>query len=108
MSALSEAAEGAGRGPSPKGDTLDSVVEPWRSRIDRSIAKSRKIRGGNYVQIATVDDQGLPACRTVVFRGFLENEDKSSIAMKMITDARSEKVAQIAANPGCEMVWWFS
>tara|TARA_A100001035_G_scaffold215413_1_gene175233 strand:+ start:345 stop:866 length:522 start_codon:yes stop_codon:yes gene_type:complete len=60
------------------------------------------------VQIATVDDQGLPACRTVVFRGFLENEDKSSIAMKMITDARSEKVAQIAANPGCEMVWWFS
>ena len=108
MSALSEAAEGAGRGPSPKGETLDSVVEPWRSRIDRSIAKSRKIRGGNYVQIATVDDQGLPACRTVVFRGFLENEDKSSIAMKMITDARSEKVAQIAANPGCEMVWWFS
>ena len=48
MSALSEAAEGAGRGPNPK--NVDSVVEPWRSRIDRSIAKSRKIRGGNYVQ----------------------------------------------------------
>jgi pyridoxamine 5'-phosphate oxidase len=108
MSGFSAAAGGEGRGPSPRVGGDNSLVEPWRSRIDRSIAKSRKIRGGNYVQIATVDDQGLPACRTVVFRGFLETEDKSSIAMKMITDARSEKVTQIAANPGCEMVWWFS
>ena len=28
--------------------------------------------------------------------------------MKMITDARSEKVTQIALFDECEMVWWFS
>ena len=28
--------------------------------------------------------------------------------MKMITDGRSAKAAQIAANPACEMVWWFA
>ena len=29
------------------------------------------------------------------------------VAMKMITDARSEKVSQIKQSPACEMVWWF-
>ena len=28
---------------------------PWRDRIEASVAKSRKVRGGNYVQLATVD-----------------------------------------------------
>ena len=38
---------------------MDGVV-PWRERITDSIARSRKIRGGNYVQLATVDaDQQL-------------------------------------------------
>ena len=76
----------------------------WFTRIQGSIAKSRKIRGGNYVQIATVDE-GKPKCRTVVFRGFIDHAGSSW--MKMITDARSEKVAQIMASPSCEMVWWF-
>jgi hypothetical protein len=51
-------------------DKMDESSEVWTSRITKSIAKSRKIKGGNYVQIATVDADGLPTCRTVVFRGF--------------------------------------
>ena len=89
-------------------DTSDDI-EGWRSRIDQSIARSRKVRGANYVQIATVDESGMPKCRTVVFRGFQPlNEQGSVEAMKMITDARSEKVAQLAHNNKCEMVWWFA
>ena len=80
----------------------------WLERIDISIKKSRKIKGGNYVQIATVDEMGSPNCRTVVFRGFLKYNYDKSIAMKMITDSRSEKVNQINFSPICEMVWWFS
>lgn len=76
----------------------------WRTLIDTSIARSRKVRGGNYVQIATVAE-GKPRCRTVVFRGFLELEGRESL--RMITDARSEKAKQIAASPWCEMVYWF-
>lgn len=114
MSALAEGsvAESGGRGSWKAGDGTESALEAWRSRIDRSIAKSRKIRGGNYVQIATVDVEGKPACRTVVFRGFLDvtahEESEKKIAMKMITDARSDKAAQIESNAACEMVWWFS
>jgi hypothetical protein len=100
----------------------------WRSLLDVSIAKSRKIRGSNYVQIATVDSNGEPHCRTVVFRGFLnniptdhtlcnvcgdaasdnkDNSDGKSCIMKMCTDVRSKKVEENANNPLSEMVWWF-
>jgi PPOX class probable FMN-dependent enzyme len=80
----------------------------WLARIDISIARSRKIRGGNYVQIATVDPEGFPHVRTVVFRGFLKPGSGSKVAMKMITDARSNKVEHLHHSNKCEMVWWFS
>ena len=84
------------------------LLKSWLERIETSIAKSRKIKGGNYVQIATIDENGSPNCRTVVFRGFLKYNNDENIAMKMITDSRSEKVNQIKSSPICEMVWWFS
>lgn len=89
--------------------------QSWRSLLEVSIAKSRKIRGSNYVQIATVEE-GEPRCRTVVFRGFLKLEkehnlanicDDKSCIMKMCTHLQSKKVAQNAVQPIAEMVWWF-
>lgn len=125
-------------------------IPNWKERIDISIAKSRKIRGSNFVQISTYDHDAMePRCRTVVFRGFLKglpydsvkealrvgskggdggedgdgggSEESSSryygdCAMKMITDARSNKVREATTtgngNKGgngnnVEMVWWF-
>jgi len=84
------------------------LLKTWLEKIETSIAKSRKVKGGNYVQIATIDENGSPNCRTVVFRGFLKYNNDENIAMKMITDLRSEKVNQIKSSPICEMVWWFS
>ena len=80
-------------------DKEDTVID-WKSRIDISIAKSRKIRGSNYVQISTVDHATMePRCRTVVFRGFMKNVPLlhpttmyGDCVMKMITDVRSNKV----------------
>jgi hypothetical protein len=79
---------------------------------------TRKTRGSNYVQVATVDAQGLPCCRTLVFRGFLDSSTNNNSTnnpnpnlpcrMKMITDARSDKVLHLAANPTAELVWWFA
>merc|ERR1719167_1031525 len=58
-------------------------IQWWRDRIEGSIAKSRKVRGGNYVQLATIGydtttstSQGnakqlpVPENRCLVFRGF--------------------------------------
>jgi len=87
------------------------------------MAKTRKIRGSNYVQLATVDANGEPRCRTVVFRGFLNHSnhhnnntstpslynvcDGKPCIMKMCTDSRSQKVQETAQQPMAELVWWF-
>jgi len=87
----------------------DATPTPWLQRIEVSSAKARKVRGGNYVQLATVTPEGLPRCRTVVFRGWLSRAGDDNVrAMKMITDGRSTKVAHVAASPAAELVWWFS
>jgi len=97
--------------------------QTWRSLLEVSMAKSRKTRGSNYVQISTVSEDGEPRCRTVVFRGFLNNKnlpedhpmspqnggnfDGKPCVMKMCTDLRSKKVGEVAHQPISEMVWWF-
>ena len=102
-------------GPSPG---TDDASMSWRSLIDISIAKSRKIRGSNYVQLATVDSEGEPRCRTVVFRGFqsLDQDhplsmssslDGKSCLLKMCTDLRSQKVQETKQQSTAEIVWWF-
>ena len=107
-----------------------NTISSWREKIEISIAKSRKVRGGNYVQIATVDPKTLePRCRTVVFRGFLKpNTTADNVAptplpciMKMITDKRSNKYQEVTSENNdigdsntskgpnsVEMVWWFA
>ena len=67
---------------------------------DRRAPPRRKIRGGNYVQLASVTAEGAPRVRTVVFRGFAPDG-----RLKIITDARSAKVKESKA---VEMCWWFS
>lgn len=89
----------------------------WRRRLEVSNTRSRKIRGSNYVQLATVDPKSSePRCRSVVFRGFLslpidhscmKTCENLSCVMKMCTDRRSEKVKQVVALPTTELLWWF-
>lgn len=96
--------------------TDDSSQKSWRSRLEVSIAKTRKIRGSNYVQLSTVEENGEPRCRTVVFRGFLKlptdhglyNDcDGLATTLKMCTDRRSKKVLEHQVQPMAELVWWF-
>lgn len=98
--------------------SIDSIEgKSWRSLLEASNAKSRKIRGSNYVQLATVDPKSNePRCRSVVFRGFLKLPvghsclatcDDLSCVLKMCTDRRSEKVDQIRALPTAELLWYF-
>jgi pyridoxamine 5'-phosphate oxidase len=95
-----------------RGEMVGGVVPilSWRDRLELSMSKIRDTRGSNYVQIATVDNDNLPSCRTVVFRGLLKhfNSDiqDDEFALQMITDARSEKIEHLAANPYAELVWW--
>ncbi|AFY68783.1 pyridoxamine 5'-phosphate oxidase-related FMN-binding protein [Thalassoporum mexicanum PCC 7367] len=79
-------------------------LAPWRSFLARSLHKHKSEPQSRYFQIATVDKQGYPTNRTVVFRGFREKDDQ----IKFITDRRSEKVLHLDRQPRAEICWYFA
>ncbi|WP_206602936.1 Npun_F5749 family FMN-dependent PPOX-type flavoprotein [Leptolyngbya ohadii] len=85
-----------------------SILAPWRAALTGSLHRNRSLVYSRYAQLATVrssheDGRCLPANRTVVFRGFLDDGNQ----LKFITDDRSEKVAQIEQQPWGELCWYF-
>lgn len=74
-------------------------LKSWREMIDVSIARSRKIKGSNYVQIATVDPVGyLPSVRTVVFRGFSTITNSNIVSVAKPKDPIQEAVTSKAPS----------
>jgi len=74
----------------------------WKERIDISIAKSRKIRGSNFVQISTINYETMePRCRTVVFRGFLKDVPCSAVDSVLSSVVKKDDDA-IAINASAE------
>ncbi|MFM2061580.1 MAG: hypothetical protein RLZZ507_1250 [Cyanobacteriota bacterium] len=78
-------------------------LAPWRSLITRALHKNRSLVYSRYLQLATVRENGLPANRTVVFRGFVEDTNQ----LKFITDIRSAKAEQISKQTAAEICWYF-
>ena len=81
------------------------MLPPWRSPLSSAIHRNRAKPHSRYFQLATVNPEGYPANRTVVFRGFLEDECSS---LKIITDLRSAKIQDIANQPRGEICWYFT
>jgi len=77
-------------------------LAPWRSPLARALHLNRSLVYARYVQLATVRADGRPANRTIVFRGFLPDNQ-----LKFITDARSEKVEQMTHQAWGEVCWYF-
>ena len=79
-------------------------LAPWRSPIARALHRNRAVAYSRYLQLATIDTDGTPANRTVVFRGFLEGANQ----MMFISDRRSDKIAQITCYPTAAACWYFT
>ena len=80
----------------------------WRSHLARSLHQHHNQPEARFLQLATIDLEQRPRNRTVVFRGFLENSDRFQDCLKIVTDARSQKIEQLAANPWAEISWYFT
>ena len=84
----------------------------WRSHLARSLHQHRNQPEARFMQLATIGLDQRPRNRTVVFRGFLEDSDRFKMplrdCLKIVTDIRSQKSAQIAANPWAEINWYFT
>ncbi|MEM9245128.1 MAG: pyridoxamine 5'-phosphate oxidase family protein, partial [Cyanobacteria bacterium P01_F01_bin.153] len=81
-------------------------LAPWRSPLSRALHRNRSLAYARYFQLATVRADGSPANRTVVFRGFSDRPDRLN-SLKIITDHRSEKIAQFAGDQRAEACWYF-
>ncbi|MBE9124661.1 MULTISPECIES: Npun_F5749 family FMN-dependent PPOX-type flavoprotein [unclassified Coleofasciculus] len=79
------------------------VLTPWRSLLSRALHQNSSLPYARYFQLATVRSDGRPANRTVVFRGFFGDTNQ----LKIITDARSQKVNQIEHQSWGEACWYF-
>ncbi len=79
------------------------TLAPWRTPLARALHSNRSLVYSRYPQLATVDSQGRPHNRTIVFRGFSGDTN----TLEFITDQRSEKVAQIHQQPWAELCWYF-
>ena len=80
----------------------EAGLAPWRSTIARALHRNRSLPNARYLQLATIRPNGYPANRTVVFRGF-----GPANQLQIVTDARSEKFAQISHHPYGEACWYF-
>jgi PPOX class probable FMN-dependent enzyme len=76
----------------------------WRVQLAAALHRNRHESSVRYLQLATVDSQGYPQNRTLVFRGFLKDTDHLQFA----TDARSQKIDQIQHHPHAQVCWYFS
>ncbi|MEH2147435.1 Npun_F5749 family FMN-dependent PPOX-type flavoprotein [Nostoc sp.] len=78
-------------------------LAPWRGAIAHALHRNRSLVYARYLQLATLQANGRPANRTLVFRGFLEDTNQ----LKFITDNRSAKADQIQQQPWAEVCWYF-
>ncbi len=77
-------------------DLAETGAEAWRL-LARGVADRRAAL--HTVQLATLGLDGAPRLRTVVLRGV----DPAAGTLRVHTDARSSKVAELAAEPRVEL-----
>jgi hypothetical protein len=78
---------------------------PWLKSLQRALASNTSLAFSKYMQLATVTPQGMPANRTVVFRGLAAPELQH--AAIMVSDSRSEKFTHFSHQPHAEIAWYF-
>ena len=74
----------------------------WRQRLKASQSKEVKLASNRWIQIANVSKNNQPRVRTVVFRGWLDNN-----TMLIFTDKRSQKYGDLGTNNKVEVLWLF-
>lgn len=85
-----------------KANRMQPTVPGWRNRLEAALAAHAHLPQACFVQVATVRLDGRPANRTLTFRFFLDDD-----RLLFTADRRTEKMAQLAANPWTEACWYF-
>lgn len=81
-------------------------MSSWESNLRDIIVKNKRVVESKYITFTTITEHGWPAARTVVFRGFHEQDNK--VYLKFITDNRSRKVADLEKSDKVELCWYLT
>lgn len=80
------------------------MLPNWQSKLMKSLESCRHQPESRYFQLATVTADAKPNVRTVVFRGF----DDTSDTLYVVTDTRTQKIAELRHSPHVCVSWYFS
>eukprot|EP00742_Colponemidia_sp_Colp-10_P007488 GILJ01008067.1.p1 GENE.GILJ01008067.1~~GILJ01008067.1.p1 ORF type:complete len:263 (-),score=22.11 GILJ01008067.1:58-753(-) len=87
---------------------IENGTVPWKHSLERAISLNRQLEFSKYVQLATVDRNNLPACRTVGYRGMVpDSQDSNRCFLQFFTDCRSDKVDDLKHQAVAEVCWYF-
>jgi PPOX class probable FMN-dependent enzyme len=81
---------------------LDPASYLWTTALRQALKHNRREAHSRYFQLATVDTEGKPRVRTVVYRG-LDDDQQSPV---FITDTRSAKMSHLDRQ-AVEVCWYF-
>ncbi len=87
-------------GPPFPREAGDQALPPWRSLLQTARQREGLAPQGRWLQLASVGSDGAPRLRTLVFRGWVGPSN-----LDLLTDARSNKVTELAAEPRLELCW---
>ncbi|PIA34792.1 hypothetical protein AQUCO_03700219v1 [Aquilegia coerulea] len=81
------------------------AVAPWKQLLVNAMQLNSNLKHSSYFQLATIGSNGRPSNRTVVFRGF-EQEESNKIQIN--TDYRSSKIEDLKHCRFAEICWYFT
>ena len=75
-------------------------LPPWRSLLRGARKREGRSPAARWLQLATVAVDGTPRLRTLVFRAWADGS-----SLDLLTDGRSEKIAELQHQPVVELCW---
>src|SRR5689334_7958236 len=82
---------------------MHTPLPTWFNILNEQLDRHAHLPFSRFTQVATVREDGRPANRTLTFRFFLDDG-----RLVFTADTRTEKIAQLAANPWAEACWYFT
>lgn len=79
---------------------LTQNLPPWRPLLRAAREREGRAPSARWLQLATVATDGTPRVRTLVFRGWA-----GPASLDLLTDSRSAKTDQLAAQAAVELCW---
>lgn len=75
-------------------------LPPWRPLLKAARQREGRSPMSRWLQLASVSEDGSPRVRTLVFRGWFDND-----TLELLTDQRSAKVSELQHDPRHAVCW---